>query len=176
LELVLSDSSDSDSSHTNSSSTTDDSESKSENDSEDESDSSSESDDSLPARDEDESDGEEEATRKRVKAKKRLDKMVRDDAADSGSEDGTTGNRPSFATVHEIVSPSVSTPSIVEVPDTELIELIGEVLSIVDSVVVVKSSEHGMQRVLDTDSLLVFEDRKVLGLVSHFFPDTSVCV
>ena len=56
-------------------------------------------------------------------------------------------------------------PSITSVEPSEAIELIGEVLSIVDSVVVVKSYEHGQYKVLDTDSLFVLEDRKVLGLV-----------
>jgi len=56
-------------------------------------------------------------------------------------------------------------PSITSVEPSEAIELVGEVLSIVDSVVVVKSYEHGQYKVLDTDSLFVLEDRKVLGLV-----------
>jgi len=69
------------------------------------------------------------------------------------------------ATVHEILAPQVTLPSITSVEPSETIELIGEMLSIVDSVVVVKSYEHGQYKVLDTDSLLVLEDRKVLGLV-----------
>lgn len=71
-----------------------------------------------------------------------------------------------FATAHEIIAPQVTMPSITEVSDEEPIEIIGEVMSIVDSVIVVKSLNNGMQRVLDTDSLLVLENRKVLGLVS----------
>jgi H/ACA ribonucleoprotein complex non-core subunit NAF1 len=102
------------------------------------------------------------------KNKAKLDRMVHDD---SGSEDGLdapTGIQASsmFATVHEIVAPQVTMPSITEIPDDEPIELLGEVTSIVDSVVVVNSLSNGMQRVLDTDSLLVLENRKVLGLVS----------
>jgi H/ACA ribonucleoprotein complex non-core subunit NAF1 len=73
-----------------------------------------------------------------------------------------------LATAHEIVVPMVTLPSITEIGPDEPMELIGEVLNVVDSVVVVKSSHNGMQRVLDTESLLVFEDRKVLGLVSGF--------
>lgn len=69
------------------------------------------------------------------------------------------------ATVHEILAPQVTLPSITSVEPSETIELIGEVLSIIDSVVVVKSFEHGQFKVLDTDSLFVLEDRKVLGLV-----------
>lgn len=74
-----------------------------------------------------------------------------------------TGEIP--ATVHEILAPQVTLPSITSVESSETIELIGEVLSIIDSVVVVKSYEHGQYKVLDTDSLFVLEDRKVLGLV-----------
>ena len=74
-----------------------------------------------------------------------------------------TGEIP--ATVHEILAPQVTLPSITSVEPSETIELIGEVLSIIDSVVVVKSYEHGQYKVLDTDSLFVLEDRKVLGLV-----------
>lgn len=74
-----------------------------------------------------------------------------------------TGEIP--ATVHEILAPQVTLPSITSVEPSETIELIGEVLSIIDSVVVVKSFEHGQFKVLDTDSLFVLEDRRVLGLV-----------
>lgn len=63
-------------------------------------------------------------------------------------------------------------PSITSIEPSEPIELIGEVLSIVDSVVVVKSYEHGQYKVLDTDSLFVFEDRKVFGLVC---PSSPLC-
>lgn len=100
-----------------------------------------------------------------------MDEMIGDTLVESGSESDTHGIPSSFATAHEITSPAVTMPSITEVPVMESIELIGEVLSIVDSVVVVKSFENGTQRVLDTDSLLVFEDRKVLGLVCHLDSD-----
>jgi len=108
-----------------------------------------------------------EAQHRRNKAK--LDKMVEEEASSDDSLDLRKSTQPSsmFATAHEIVAPQVTMPPITEVPDGEPIELIGEVMSIVDSVVVIKSSENGMQRVLDTDSLLVFKNRKVLGLVSE---------
>jgi len=118
-----------------------------------------------------EGDSDPEASRLRSqhkKSKAKLDRMIHDDA---GSEDGLdvpTGIQASsmFATIHEIVVPQVTMPSITEIPDDEPIELLGEVMSIVDSVVVVKSLSNGMQRVLDTESMLVLENRKVLGLVS----------
>lgn len=77
------------------------------------------------------------------------------------------------ATVHEILAPQVTLPSITSVEPSETIELIGEVLSIIDSVVVVKSYEHGQYKVLDTDSLFVLEDRKVLGLVRRVLSKVS---
>jgi hypothetical protein len=86
-----------------------------------------------------------------------------DDDSTSNHKTRKVGQIP--ATVHEILAPQVAMPSITSVEPSETIELIGEVLSIVDSVVVVKSYEHGHHKVLDTDSLFVFEDRKVLGLV-----------
>jgi H/ACA ribonucleoprotein complex non-core subunit NAF1 len=102
------------------------------------------------------------------KNKARLKKMVQDDAGSEDDLDLPSGTQPlaMFATVHEIIAPQVTMPSITEVPEDEPIVLIGEVMSIVDSVVVVKSMSTGTQRVLDTDSLLVLENRKVLGLVS----------
>ena len=91
--------------------------------------------------------------------------------SEGDSDNDSTSNRKKRdaggipATVHEILAPQVAMPSITSVEPSEIIELIGEVLSIVDSVVVVKSYEHGQYKVLDTDSLFVLDDRKVLGLV-----------
>jgi H/ACA ribonucleoprotein complex non-core subunit NAF1 len=112
-----------------------------------------------------------EASRLRTQHKKnkaKLDRMVHDDTGSEDGLDAPTGIQASsmFATVHEIVAPQVTMPSITEIPDDEPIELLGEVANIVDSVVVVKSLSNGMQRVLDTDSMLVLENRKVLGFVS----------
>jgi len=86
-----------------------------------------------------------------------------DDDSASNRKNRKTGDTP--ATIHEILAPQVTMPSITSVEPSETIELVGEVLSLVDSVVVVKSFEHGQYKVLDTDSLFVLEDRKVLGLV-----------
>jgi H/ACA ribonucleoprotein complex non-core subunit NAF1 len=52
-------------------------------------------------------------------------------------------------------------------PD-EVLEKVGEVMSVVGNVVIVKgraATSGGSERALDSDTLLVFEDRKVLGYV-----------
>ena len=61
-------------------------------------------------------------------------------------------------------------PPIEEVGPHEALEKVGEVMSIVDKVVIVKGFASEMatrasERALDSETLLVFEDRKVLGYV-----------
>jgi H/ACA ribonucleoprotein complex non-core subunit NAF1 len=75
-------------------------------------------------------------------------------------------------TKNEILDPVVVLPDLVEVDPSEPIELIGQVQSIIDSIVIIRglgsqTQSAAVERVLDADSLLVFEDRKVLGNVSH---------
>lgn len=144
--------------------------------------SSSSSEDSLPSREAieiDEEEGSEQGTKISKQHKKEKAKLSRLIAEDSDLEDSDSATGPKggvLATAHEIVAPTVTLPSITEIGPDEPMELIGEVLNVVDSVVVVKSYDHGMQKVLDTESLLVFEDRKVLGLVNTFNADFEVAI
>ena len=77
-------------------------------------------------------------------------------------------------TVHEILNEEVSIPDITEVDPKETLERVGEILSVLqDRIVIVKGlasqiAGHAPERVLDADTLLLFEDRKVLGYVSPF--------
>jgi hypothetical protein len=57
-------------------------------------------------------------------------------------------------------------PEIEEVGVEEVLEKVGEIMSIVDTVVIVRGMTSEKCRALDSDTLLVFEDRKVLGYVS----------
>ncbi|KIM32270.1 hypothetical protein M408DRAFT_20589 [Serendipita vermifera MAFF 305830] len=174
---AVSDSSDEESSEesseSSSSASEDESTSESDSDSSDSSDSdSAASSEDLPMQDAGSDAGSNSQLKKSHKRNKaKLNKMIQEDAGSEDDIDLPTGAQPSsmFATAHEIIAPQVTMPSITEVPDDEPIEIIGEVMSIVDSVVVVKSLDNGMQRVLDTDSLLVLENRKVLGLVFETF-------
>jgi len=133
--------------------------------------SSSSSSESLPSREPIEvegegSDEESKITKKHKKNKAKLSRLIAEDNDSDDEFDEPKGALP--VTAHEIIVPTVALPSITEIGPEEPMELIGDVLNVVDSVVVVKSFQNGMQRVLDTESLLVLEDRKVLGLVSMF--------
>jgi H/ACA ribonucleoprotein complex non-core subunit NAF1 len=91
---------------------------------------------------------------------------------DEDDEGGGFGGRPT--TVHEVLNEEVVIPSIAEVDPSETLERVGEVLSVLqDKIVIVKGlasqiAGRASERVLDTDTLLVFEDRQVLGYVSPF--------
>lgn len=74
-----------------------------------------------------------------------------------------------FTSAHEI-QPVVNIPQVTKIDDTIEVQRVGEIQSVVGAAVVIQSSVGGQFRVLDTDSLLVFEDRTVLGLVSLIFP------
>ncbi|CAE6481837.1 unnamed protein product [Rhizoctonia solani] len=85
-------------------------------------------------------------------------------------EDTPSGSIAQYAgTKNEILLPEVKAPELAAVPPEDVLELIGEVMTIIDSVVVVKGYTSGVDRVLDTDSLLVFEDRNVFGVVFETF-------
>lgn len=95
-----------------------------------------------------------------------LTRITDSDAEDE--DDAPSGSAKQYAgTKNEILVPEVEVPEIAEVPADDVLEQVGEIMTIIDSVIVVKGNTTGVHRVLDTDSLLVFEDRKVLGKVRH---------
>lgn len=80
----------------------------------------------------------------------------------------STGNY--FQTKHELVETDIVIPEIDKVGADEALELVGEVMNIVEKLVIIKGlpSEilnRGSERALDSDTLLVFDDREVLGYV-----------
>ena len=61
----------------------------------------------------------------------------------------------------------------------EVLEKVGEVMTIVDRVVIIKGNpsnmfNRGSDRALDSDSLLVFDDRTVMGYVRPFILSLSL--
>ncbi|CAE6436914.1 unnamed protein product [Rhizoctonia solani] len=85
-------------------------------------------------------------------------------------EDAPAGSIAQYAgTKNEVLLPEVKTPELTVVPPEDIIELIGEVMTIIDSVVVIRGCASGVDRVLDTDSLLAFEDRSIFGVVFETF-------
>ena len=100
------------------------------------------------------------------------------DSIDDEDEGGGSGGR--LVTAHEDLNEDIAIPDVVEVDSKEILERVGEILSVLrDKIVIVKGLAsqipgHAPYRVLDTDTLLVFEDRKVLGYVSLFSHRFSV--
>ena len=91
---------------------------------------------------------------------------------DEDDEGGGSGGR--LVTAHEALNEEDVTPDITEVDPEETLEKVGEIFSVLqDKIVIIKGLAsqtvgHAPGRVLDIDTLLVFEDRKVLGYVSPF--------
>ncbi|CDO73451.1 hypothetical protein BN946_scf185013.g86 [Trametes cinnabarina] len=102
------------------------------------------------------------------------------DAEVEDDEDGDVGG-PSgvqVRTKNEVVEVDITIPEISEVGPHDTLEKVGEVMSIVDKVVIVKGvpseiANRGSEKALDSDTLLVFEDRKVLGYIFETFGPTS---
>ena len=66
---------------------------------------------------------------------------------------------------NEITKIPITKPN-VEIRDNMPTDEIGSVYNIVDNAVIVIAKVSGEYRVLDSGSILVFEDRQVLGVVS----------
>jgi H/ACA ribonucleoprotein complex non-core subunit NAF1 len=95
--------------------------------------------------------------------------MVNDEDGDE-EEGGAVATTESLRTKNELSEPDVMIPSIVQLGPDEQLERAGEIMNIVNNVVIVKGWESGThrasERALDSETLLVYEDRRVLGYVS----------
>ena len=73
-------------------------------------------------------------------------------------------------TKNELSEPDIMIPPIVQVGPDEQLERVGEIMNVMNNVVVVKGGDSGTHRAsehaLDAETLLVYEDRRVLGYVS----------
>ena len=92
-----------------------------------------------------------------------------DEDEDAGQ--AVTSDNP-LRTKNELVEADIVIPEIQEVEPFETLEKVGEVMSIVGQVaIVVGSPSHiatrANEKALDSDTLLVFNDRKVFGYVSQ---------
>lgn len=109
-----------------------------------------------------ESEREEDVSKKPLKPKV-LDEE--DDDEEEGVAVATT-----VRTKNELSEPDIMIPRIVQVGPDEQLERAGEIMSIVNNVVIIKGGESGTHRAsehaLDAETLLVYEDRRVLGYVS----------
>lgn len=116
----------------------------------------------------DESDSDSDSSDDEIAPVKADEEEVMVDEEDPGPSATTSSY---FTTKNEVVDPSIVFPDIQEVGPDEYLELVGQVLNIIDNVVIIEGlrtelARGGSDRALDADTLLVFEDRKVLGYVS----------
>lgn len=99
-----------------------------------------------------------------------VERRVADDDDDDDEEGGAVAATIMLRTKNELPEPDIMIPSIAEVGPDEQLEKVGEIMTIVNNVVVVKgeasSTHRASEHALDSETLLVFEDRKILGYVS----------
>ena len=92
---------------------------------------------------------------------------------DDEEDGGAVVSPDQVRTKNEVAEVQIVVPEIEQVEEHEVMEKVGEVFSIVDKVVIVKGLSlealgRSSDRALDSETLLVFEDRNVLGYVSDF--------
>ena len=79
-----------------------------------------------------------------------------------------------FQTKNEITETDIVIPEVERIDPDEILEKVGEIMNIIDRVVIVKGHpsnmlNRGSDRALDSDTLLVFDDRTVMGYVRPSF-------
>jgi H/ACA ribonucleoprotein complex non-core subunit NAF1 len=89
---------------------------------------------------------------------------------DDCEEGGAVATTVSLRTKNELLEPVILVPPIAQVGPEEQLEKVGEIMAIVNNVVIVKGEASATRRTsgraLDSETLLMYEDRKVLGYVS----------
>ncbi len=103
--------------------------------------------------------------------------LTMDDDEEGGS--GAAVAPDQVRTKNEVVDLNIVIPEVEEVEEHEVLEKVGEVMSIIEKVVIVRGTpsqvhNRASDRTLDSDTLLVFEDRKVLGYVRRNPPRATV--
>ncbi|KAG7452271.1 NAF1-domain-containing protein [Guyanagaster necrorhizus] len=94
---------------------------------------------------------------------------------DDDEEPGlSTKSQSYFTSQHEVVDTDISVPEIAEVGAEEAIEILGEIVNIMDQAVIIEGLPSSYtNHVLDSETLLVFDDRKVLGYIYETFGPTA---
>jgi H/ACA ribonucleoprotein complex non-core subunit NAF1 len=99
-----------------------------------------------------------------------LKNTVQFKTVDEDGEEGDVATTVLLRTKNELSEPDILVPPIAQVGPDEQLEKVGEIMNIVNNVVIVKGEASAMHRTLkhtlDSETLLVYEDRKVLGYVS----------
>ncbi|KAL0951603.1 hypothetical protein HGRIS_008281 [Hohenbuehelia grisea] len=109
--------------------------------------------------------------------KARPNAKIEDDEDDENGTSLAPGELPQ--TKHEVKDVGITIPDITEVGQTEVLEKVGEVISTMEKLAIVRGApsevpDRGSDRALDSETLLVFDDRKVLGYIYETFGPTSL--
>ncbi|KAH9059123.1 NAF1-domain-containing protein [Lactarius vividus] len=103
-----------------------------------------------------------------------VERRVVDEDDEDDEEGGAVAAAVALRTKNELPEPDIMIPPIAQVEPDEQLEKVGEIMNIVNNVVVVKgeasSTHRASEHALDSETLLVYEDRKVLGYVSAALP------
>ncbi|KJA28521.1 hypothetical protein HYPSUDRAFT_197370 [Hypholoma sublateritium FD-334 SS-4] len=84
-----------------------------------------------------------------------------------------------FTTKHEVIEADIPIPEVDEVGSDEVLEKVGEVMNIVDRLAIVVglpvdfTTGRRADQALDSETLLVFDDRKVMGYIFETFGPTA---
>ncbi|KAH9070702.1 NAF1-domain-containing protein [Lactarius deliciosus] len=105
-------------------------------------------------------------------------RRVVDEDDEDDEEGGAVAAAVALRTKNELPEPDIMIPPIAQVEPEEQLEKVGEIMNIVNNnVVVVKgeasSTHRASEHALDSETLLVYEDRKVLGYIHETFGPTS---
>ncbi|KAG2044398.1 Gar1/Naf1 RNA binding region-domain-containing protein [Suillus americanus] len=119
------------------------------------------------------SESDEDETADKAGDKNALDPRKPQIDVDDDEESGATAVASYVQTKNEIVETDIVVPSVSEVGLEEVLEKVGEVMNIIGHVVIVKGLPAASEKALDVETLLVFDDRQVLGHVYETFGPTS---
>ncbi|KAJ2927500.1 hypothetical protein H1R20_g9597, partial [Candolleomyces eurysporus] len=131
---------------------------------------------SEPSSSDSESDSDSEEESKNKKTTPSVDVDVDDDEDEDAGPSAGAG--PHLHTKHEIVEADITVPDIDKVAPDENLEKVGEIMGIIGQVVIVRglpshNMARGSQQALDSDTLLVFDDRTVMGYIYETFGPTN---
>lgn len=84
--------------------------------------------------------------------------------SDLSDDDVNTSSAPK--TEHEVVQPIIELPKLSKLPEESILTNFGKIMSVIDTVVVIKADTAGDWRVLDEGCICCWEDKTVIGNVS----------
>lgn len=96
--------------------------------------------------------------------RKRSGKKAVEADSDLSDDDVNTSTAPK--TEHEVVQPVIEVPKMTHLPDDSTVIPFGKIMSVIDTVVVIKADTAGDWRVLDEGCICCWEDKTVIGNVS----------